>query len=148
MLKSIDDLRSEGYFVSVCHSRYVKDSYTLKWVLLSQRQILDEYGSLEYVSCRGGFTTVHVTTPEGVKLYGYAKCSFNDNFQRKVGVSQAMKRAFEKVYAVSNNGTEMKRFNKLIAAESWLAKNGGRNGTYGWEISEVYKNQIETQVNV
>lgn len=71
---TVEELRKSGYKVRVHHHRR---------------------SSVDGVNSRGGKTVVEVTTPDGKTLYGYARCSRKENFNKRLGVRIALGRALK-----------------------------------------------------
>lgn len=81
---SIKNLRRRGWKVRVMHSR----NYFL-------RNRLD--GKSTEVSARGGKTEIQLTSPcKNINTSGVAVCSDEDNYNRKLGNSIALGRAWNK----------------------------------------------------
>ena len=79
---SIKNLRQSGWKVRVLHQR----NYFLK-------NRLD--GNSSEVAAKGGQTEIQLTSPDGqVNASGKAICSEDDNFNRKVGNTIALGRAW------------------------------------------------------
>lgn len=71
---TVASLRRSGFKVRVLHTRnYLPSGST---------------------SCKGGSTTVEITTPDGNDISGTAKCRDDERFDRKIGLSIAIGRAF------------------------------------------------------
>lgn len=81
-MNEVENLRKGGYKVRVMHHRLT---------------------NLEGIKARGGRTVVEVTTPEGITLVGMARCSRNENFNKRLGVRIALGRAFA---SVQNKGAQ------------------------------------------
>ena len=80
---SIKNLRRRGWKVRVMHSRH----YFLK-------DRLD--GKSTEVSPKGGITIIEITSPDKtINASGKAVCSDQDNYDRKVGNSIALGRAYK-----------------------------------------------------
>lgn len=73
-MSEVEKLRKSGFKVRVKHYR-----------------LMSPYG----IKPRGGKTVVEVTTPEGEGLTGMARCSRNENFNKRLGVRIALGRAFK-----------------------------------------------------
>ena len=74
---TVESLRKSGFRVRVYHCRQ-KDA--------------DE------ISCRGGYTAVAVTPPNGTQFStcnGFAHCSKKDNYNKRLGVTIALGRAMK-----------------------------------------------------
>lgn len=71
---SVEVLRRSGYKVRVKHFRK---------------------SGASGLNSRGGKTHVEITTPTGVTLFGYARCSRKENFNKKMGVRIAVGRALK-----------------------------------------------------
>jgi hypothetical protein len=80
---SIKNLRRRGWKVRVMHSRH----YFLKDRL---------NGASTEVSPKGGITVIEITSPDKqINTSGKAVCSDEDNYDRKVGNSIALGRAYK-----------------------------------------------------
>lgn len=73
-MSDVERLRKSGFKVRVKHYRLM---------------------NLDGIKARGGKTVVEVTTPEGETLVGMARCSRNENFNKRLGVRIALGRAFK-----------------------------------------------------
>lgn len=73
-MSDVERLRKSGFKVRVKHYR-----------------LMNPCG----IKPRGGKTVVEVTTPEGESLVGMARCSRNENFNKRLGVRIALGRAFK-----------------------------------------------------
>lgn len=95
---SIKTLRQRGYKVRVIHDRkYTKDN-----VFFGVQH--------KRISPRGGLTTIELTTPDKkITVSGKAKCSIEDNYNKKVGNSIALGRAFKSLHE-KLNGVEVFMF--------------------------------------
>jgi hypothetical protein len=84
MKLTIKNLRQQGWKVRVLHRRHhhLKDPMNINSGI---------------ICAKGGSTEIQLTSPDGkVNVSGYAKCSVKDNFNRKLGNSIALGRAWEK----------------------------------------------------
>lgn len=91
----MEELRRSGFKVRVYHGRvFQAHDYMDAQVVTSKREMAAEDNSFHYtLLCHGGYTSVDVTTPDGVELHG--KYSFgNRQFNRKLGLQAAIGRAF------------------------------------------------------
>jgi hypothetical protein len=80
---TVENLRKMGYRVKVRHTR--------KTVMNPDYHYVD-------FSCRGGLTEVEVYDFATQQAYlGSARCSDNDNFNRKLGVKIALGRALKRM---------------------------------------------------
>lgn len=59
-------------------------------------------GRYPIISNFGGITIIEVTSPEGLNATGTAKCSIEDNFNRRVGNSIALGRALQNLHKINN----------------------------------------------
>ena len=85
MKYTIKYLRQRGYKVRVIHTR-------------SHDVIHKISGPVTLLSCKGGTTTIEITTPDKQhNVFGKAICSLEDNFNRRVGNEIALGRAIEKL---------------------------------------------------
>ena len=93
---SINELRLKGYRVRVTHFRFEQwlDRYSTI-VLRHQGEIKDGIELMLPVRFWpfGGETHVEIICPDGSRLYGEAKCSMKDNYNKKLGVKIALGRA-------------------------------------------------------
>jgi len=81
---SIKNLRRRGWKVRVMHSRH--------WFLRDRLN-----GTSSEVSARGGRTEIQLTSPcKNINTSGVAVCSDEDNYNRKLGNSIALGRAWNK----------------------------------------------------
>lgn len=89
MQLTIEKLRKAGFKVRVMHTR----NYDM---------IKKGFGEpFPRLSCKGGTTKIEVTTPDKVHTYfGFAKCSLQDSFDRKLGNSIALGRAIAELAAI------------------------------------------------
>jgi len=71
-MSNVKELRQLGYKVRVIHNRVM-------------------VGDKPYP--RGGHTVVEITTPDQKELYGVARCSDEDGYNKKLGVKIAIGRA-------------------------------------------------------
>jgi hypothetical protein len=86
-MKTIQQLRQEGYKVRVIHERIVNNN--------------DHKGGPK-IEPRGGKTIIELTTPVGDKsVFAVAECSKSDNFDRKMGNRIALRRAFQQLNAMT-----------------------------------------------
>jgi hypothetical protein len=76
-MKTIQQLRKEGYKVRVMHGRIT--------------------GKSGAISPRGGTTVIELTTPQGTTVIAKAECSYKDNFNRRVGNQIALGRAINMI---------------------------------------------------
>lgn len=92
----VKSLKAKGYQVYGSHSRYYKD-YKLgkvSYVLMpnAEAKIL---GALPTALARGGVSRVHIVTPDGKEYVGESRCCMSDNFNRKLGFTNALRRAYQ-----------------------------------------------------
>lgn len=94
MKMSVASLRQNGYKVRVNHYRPYE--YGEEGVLYTRfmASVMSSYPNLGGPKPRGGETRIEITTPNGETLNGVARCSDKDSFNRKLGVSIALGRAF------------------------------------------------------
>lgn len=76
-MKAIEQLKAGGYKVSVRHIRLIKKNGEL--------------------SARGGKTVVVLTKPDGKVLVGEARCHSNDNYSKREGIIEALKKINQRV---------------------------------------------------
>lgn len=79
MVPTVKQLRQSGYKVRVIHRRNFISSNKL------------DGGKV--LSALGGETVIEITTPDNINLVGYAQCSNEDNYSKKLGVKIALGRA-------------------------------------------------------
>mgnify|MGYP003441292531 CR=1 FL=1 len=94
-----NDLISQGWKVKVRHLRYFpfledegEPAFLTKYEYLTK---INPKFYAENVWPVGGRTEVVLVTPEGKEYKGVAKCSFEDNFNRKEGRAWAIDRAYQ-----------------------------------------------------
>lgn len=91
MQLTIKKLRQAGFKVRVMHARHYNT--------ISRGMS----GPVNRLSGKGGNTTIEVTTPDKtITVFGNAKCSLEDSFNRKLGNSIALGRAVSKLSEFSN----------------------------------------------
>ena len=73
-MSDVERLRKSGFKVRVKHYRLTNQ---------------------DGIKSRGCKTVVEVTTPDGETLVGMARCSRNENFNKRLGVRIALGRAFK-----------------------------------------------------
>lgn len=83
-MKTIAQLRREGYKVRVLHNRPIQ--YIQK---------ID--GGVKVFSPKGGKTIIEITTPDGRDVVGESMCSNKDSWNRKFGNQIALGRAIAKL---------------------------------------------------
>jgi hypothetical protein len=86
---SIKQLRQSGWKIRVMHKR---NYYTVDKI----------DGRYPIISNFGGETKIEVTSPEGLNATGIAKCSLEENFNRRVGNSIALGRALQSLHTINN----------------------------------------------
>ena len=101
---TVKQLRESGYKVRVIHSRrflYIRDG-KVNSINLSRKEFDDlklsddkKESIMEGLQGRGGETRVEILTPEGKEIWGGASCSIRDSYNKRTGVSLALKRALE-----------------------------------------------------
>ena len=84
MLRSVKELRQQGYKVGVQHNRYYDNAEICG-------------NNPEGIIPNGGETTVRVTTPDGRTVVGVSTCAAVDNFNKKRGVQIALGRALKEL---------------------------------------------------
>jgi len=93
MQPTIKNLRQQGYKVRVIHKRF----------FIKVPKIM---GFANEVSAKGGTTSIDITTPDKQHtVSGSAKCSLEDNFNKKVGNAIAVGRALKELEVVLSNNT-------------------------------------------
>lgn len=121
----VESLRKNGYSVRITHYRdynlvrvydekseeyiVVDDIYNIDLDLLEEatgKNVADMTGVAQhqlpkslhkYVTTHGGVTTAEITAPDGTEVFGKAECSVSDNFNRRLGVKLALKRALQQL---------------------------------------------------
>ena len=91
-MKTIYQLRKEGYKIRVTISRYYKNG-----IFASNFEARQIGHDTKYLSGKGGKTMIELTTPNGKTLTGESYCSKNDNFCRKIGNSIALGRILKQL---------------------------------------------------
>lgn len=101
---TVKELRARGYKVRVTHWRYCIDRGYFPRMIVSmcpqyaikERYVVEKLGDVLYPM--GGETIIEVTHPKlgvnnkSLTLKGEAKCSFKDNYDKKLGVKIALGR--------------------------------------------------------
>jgi len=106
-MPNVEVLRKTGYKVRVYHGRrYLRcvtpdhaNSPEIVHELMSKREY-EQFNNLVQsvnweLSCKGGFTIVEITTPDGRDLRGKFNVPAGDMFNRKLGVKIATNRALK-----------------------------------------------------
>lgn len=103
---TLAELRSAGYVIEIEHNRLNRVAYAkngkliVKEVLSSGIPELEEevktadlpFGMVAVLP-KGGLTVVWVTDPEtSAEFYGYGRCHPNDNYNKRDGVNEALKK--------------------------------------------------------
>lgn len=93
-MQTVESLRKEGYGVLVHHNRnlLIKPTYYEVVVTGNPKKLGVKS---DKILPRGGFTKVTIKTPDGREFCGVAKCSDNDNYNKKIGVAIAIGRALK-----------------------------------------------------
>lgn len=91
----VETIERSGAKVFVQHYRWV----TTKTVTCERylEHVTDKNHNQFAIESKGGLTRVQVSLPDGRELGGEAVCSDSDNYDRKLGVYLAIKRAFGEV---------------------------------------------------
>jgi hypothetical protein len=87
---SLHDLEAIGCKVRISHLRKVENGSPIPDVTLP-KGVAIKHGFT--VKPKGGITTVTIQWPTGYRSQGYAICSDQDNFSRKIGREIALGRA-------------------------------------------------------
>jgi hypothetical protein len=87
-MKALQQLKSGGYKVQIHHVRNIMTNKGLELVDSRDITLMDE------IYARGGKTIVIVTTPSKKVFMGVALCHPNDNYSKKEGIIQALKKVF------------------------------------------------------
>ena len=103
---NIQELRSAGFKVRVCHLRRVLTNEVYKnrfrtiehYCSRSEIEEMNARGMKFIVHPCGGFTRIEVTTPEGQLYVGTTRTS-NEQFNRKMAIEAALGRALKKMHA-------------------------------------------------
>lgn len=103
---TLAELRAAGYVIEIEHNRLNRVAYAkngkviVKEVLSSGIPKLEEevknadlpFGMVAVLP-KGGMTEVWVTDPEtSAEFYGYGRCHPNDNYNKRDGVNEALKK--------------------------------------------------------
>ena len=104
-MPNVEVLRKTGYKVRVYHGRtYLRsvvenDNFHELTTIMSKREYehyKEEARKLNWkISCKGGFTLVEITTPDGHDLRGKFNVPSGGMFNRKLGVKIATNRALK-----------------------------------------------------
>lgn len=97
--KTVKQLRDEDkLFIEVYHGRTHVNNEDGSVVLMSRRDAkLSGLTETHTVFCKGGFTYVKLTTPDGVEVIGKRNFNKNEHFNRKFGLNIAVGRALAKL---------------------------------------------------
>lgn len=98
-MKTIAQLKSEGFEVRITHLRQVNDSINALIPAHLARKL-----SLS-VEPRGGMTIAEIKSATGLKYLGFSRVHPIDNFNRKLGVRIALERAY--TYFLSDGEREV-----------------------------------------
>lgn len=90
---TVHELRKQGNKVRVIHVRE-KTYHLIKTEL---EESYEFFYSLRYagINAKGGRTIIEISSPDGKEAFGIAHCHPQDNYNKKEGVRQALKRALE-----------------------------------------------------
>jgi hypothetical protein len=96
-MKALEQLKAGGYNVEIAHYRLAKTSFTglghkNGTVLIRSKQ--SDRNSSKFLA-RGGKTVVTVTSPQNKIFTGVAFCHPNDNYCKREGILQALKKVFK-----------------------------------------------------
>jgi len=99
-MPNVEVLRKTGYKVRVYHGRnYLSNDSETVCEMMSKREYEHynkEVRKLNWkISCKGGFTLVEITTPDGHDLKGKFNVPSGGMFNRKLGVKIATNRALK-----------------------------------------------------
>jgi hypothetical protein len=103
---TLAELRAAGYVVEIEHDRLNRVAYAKNGKLIVKEVLSSEIPRLEEevrnadlpfgmkaVLPKGGMTEVWVTDPDtSAEFYGFARCHSDDNYDKKTGVLEALKR--------------------------------------------------------
>ena len=87
-MKSIKELKKEGYRTFVKHDRGYRHVKSVKMDGGSKKKVIKE---------KGGTTVVALIDPKGLLHVGVAHCNVADNYNKKLGVQIALTRALKNV---------------------------------------------------
>jgi len=91
-MKALEQLKSGGYNVEIAHYRLAKSNIGTNNVVLVRSKQSDK-NSNKFMA-RGGKTVVTVTSPQNKIFTGVAFCHPNDNYCKREGIIQALKKIF------------------------------------------------------
>jgi hypothetical protein len=96
---TLADLRNAGYEVDIRHNRIIDYANVVNGKLVIGKAFMSvpEFrafkGTNSALRARGGRTDVTVTDPETkLEFYGYGICCDGDNYNKKDGIDEALKR--------------------------------------------------------
>lgn len=95
---TLAELSAAGYSVDVRHIRLFDSAYVDKdrIVLETIESTLPEMKGQTVgtvLRAKGGMTEVWVTDPKtSAEFYGFARCHPNDNYDKRIGIAEALKR--------------------------------------------------------
>ena len=93
---TVADLRRSGFKVRVSHTRYFNHKF-----LGGSKIVRSAYTRFspnrQDVLPKGGETTVEITDPNGVTVFGTSVCSQNEAFFKRLGLSIAIGRALKQL---------------------------------------------------
>jgi len=100
-MPNVEVLRKTGYKVRVYHGRVYNNTLNFPEIvheIMSKREY-EQYNNVRLgiweLSCKGGFTLVEITTPDGRDLRGKFNVPAGGMFNRKLGVKIATNRALK-----------------------------------------------------
>lgn len=103
---TLAELRAAGYVVDIEHNRLNRVAYAKNGTVIVKEVLSSEIPGLEKdvkgskfgfgmaaVLPKGGITEVWVTDPEtSAEFYGYGRCHPNDNYNKRDGINEALKK--------------------------------------------------------
>jgi hypothetical protein len=98
---TLAELAAAGYSINVEHNRLHKFAVVKNGKMIVKEILSSHVPGLEHNSDdsvltllpKGGMTNVWVTDPETkVEFYGYSRCHPNDNYSKRDGINEALKR--------------------------------------------------------
>ena len=123
-MNTVHQLRKADYKVRVEHRRKYWDPINKKWLYLTKYEhslsALPNYITMEST---GGYTTVTITTPDGLTTQGISKCSKYDKYEKKLGVALALQEALLGVLAPKQEDKQLE-----FSFVNQLNNNGCHNG--------------------
>lgn len=95
-IPTVADLRRSGFKVRVSHNRYFKSNFMGGFkIRLSPYTRFTE--NRQGVLPKGGETTVEITDPNGVTVFGTSVCRPDEAFVKRLGLSVSIGRALKQL---------------------------------------------------